>query len=703
MCCCGYGPDILVATNIGTHDHRAVCWQLTATIIEQSHVSHALRLGFTCHLSSSTGVGVTKKIGPYEYQFHAQEGKAILKDASEMNFTFSIGEFPYLPDDEVGINLSIYQELDYEFFNFLMLQENGKTFPLQTPVVTCRGSLRRRTAKLFNLLSFIANPILRKRPMLPQYCKPECRNYSHFIETEYQQYKQSNQQRSEDGFIQIVQAKCHQVFRFDQGGDTTETFLKAVREHYQAADLKDRAALILEQHDRWPSILNDTLTYELSRGLFANDISFDSKPPKGTQELDQFYKDLVQDYRQYKNHHQLQSSVSSVITWFASLKDHLTLKPPPFVAHRFSDFHTIARRYFIQLAVIEEYMKENAEKNGVLAQRVAKETIFREPGVMLIQGNEGVHAEMRLFSHHLLAGRPHTSYYGIAKLCCALCHYTFRQFRVAGLHPPETRGTHATLFKWPLPEAFYHTTYMKLFLGNALFEKYVALNQCRRLESTKKGRPYHLQDVTRTIISGLDGVNSDKNLARLEIDPRFQIQGSADHYADNQIPPRLPSVHQNTAVEEELEVLEKTHYPRKHLSFFKPLEVLGRTWRAKKNHSHAYYYLTRAVQIFDQFPAQIEPLQAAQVLNTLGNVCRSLKLYDEASNYLQRALALKQKCLAPPDQISITLNSLGCLHFDRENLYDAHSFFTEALKLAPKEALASLIKRNLAQLDKLYV
>lgn len=698
------GPNILIATNVGTHDKRAVHWQLTATIIEKSVQRGALRLGFTCRLSSSSGEEVTKNIGPFEYQFHVQSGKAQLKDLAEMSFLFSIGEFSYLPDDEVGVNLSIYRELDLDLFNFLMQQEKGETFPLQTPVVTCRGSLKRRAAKLFNLLSFIAKPILRKLPYLPEHCKAACRHYSTFIESEYQGYKQSSQSLNEEEFIQIVRSKCHQDFSLDQGGDTTEDFLQAAREHYQAADLKDRTAHILEKHKQWPNILNDTLTYELSKSLFVNEISLDSKPPRGTRELDQLYRELIQDYKKYKSSHQVQSSIPSIIAWLDSLKENHSLNLPDFVADRFSDFYAITRRYFIQLTVVEEYIKENAEFNGTLAQRVAQESIFEEPGVKIMQGIEGVHTEMRLFNYHLLERGSPADYYGIAKLCCALCHYTFNQFRTAGLHPPETRGTHAGLFRWPLPEALYHEPHMKVFLGDRLFEKYVTLNQRRRLESAKKGPCYNVQDVTRSIISGLDGINSVRNLDKLGIDQRFQIPGSDDHYADNQIPPSLPPSHQNAGMEEKLEKLEEAYHPTGNPSIFDPLEILGRAWREQKNNPYSYYYLTRAVQIFDKFPSFIDSLRAAEVFNTLGNVCRGLKFYDKADKYLLKALQMKDEAQASPYQIAVTLNSLGCLHTDRESLFEANKFFTNALKqaeLAGEEGrtLAALIQRNLKRLD----
>ena len=90
---------------------------------------------------------------------------------------------------------------------------------------------------------------------------------------------------------------------------------------------------------------------------------------------------------------------------------------------------------------------------------------------------------MRLFSYHLLRDNPPSDYYGIAKLCCALCKYTLQQFKVSGLHPPAIRGAHATLFTWPLPEFFHKGSQIQHFLGAELFEKYSALAVGRRRQT----------------------------------------------------------------------------------------------------------------------------------------------------------------------------------------------------------------------------
>ncbi|MFI5343733.1 MAG: hypothetical protein ACHQUC_05880 [Chlamydiales bacterium] len=697
-------PEILIATNVGSHDQRAFSYGLDLTILEKSPSTNTLRLGFRCHLRSQDATVVSKEIGPLEYQFHIQSGKALLQDPKLLIFRFSINEFPYLPDDEVGVNLSTYKELQSDFFFGLMNRDEGTVIPLQEPIIICRGSLRRRVAKLFNHLSFIANPILRKLPMLPEYCKPECVNYSQFIEGEYQHYiKQSTQQCHEDEFIGIIREKSPKHFQFDQEGrDSLESFLSAAREHYQAANLKDQTALYLEQHMQWPNILNDSLTYELSRGIFAKDISLTSKPPKGSLELGQLYVELIQSYIQYKIQHWLQSSVPSVISWFDSLREQHHLNLPPFIQPHFMDFHTVARRYFIQLAVIEEYIKENAAQNGILAQRIARENIFKSSSVKLVQGTEGVHAEMRLFSHHLLEGRHPAKYYGIAKLCCTLCYYTLSQFRASGFHPPETRGTHATLYRWPLPEAFYRDQYMQVLLGSGLFEKYTQLNHEHRLQTLIKGPFYSLQEVIRDIISKLDRINSDNTLNQLGISPDLQIPGSADHYPDNQMLPRLPSSHPDVAVEKSLKESERTYGPKDSI-LFEPLATLGRIWRAEKNNHNTYCYLSRAVEIFDQFPSSIDPLRASQVLNLLGNVCIDLKLYDKASGYLMRALDLKKTSQAETNEIAITLINLGRLHHDRGDLYQARLALGEALQYATDARYISIIKRNLAIIDKSYI
>ena len=322
----------------------------------------------------------------------------------------------------------------------------------------------------------------------------------------------------------------------NKGLDTTEDFLASAREHFQVSDVYDKGEDCLERHTQWAMILNDTLTWELSSKVFPNDISF--KPSKGVKDLDQLYQDLIQSYITYKRSRNLTTSIGSVMSWLDDLEtNHQKLKLPSFIKARFSDFFSVARRYFIQLVVIEEHMKKLAHANHPFASRISQETIFKEPKVQLVQGKEGVHAEMRLFSTHLLKKKKPSDYYGIAKLCCALCHYTFHQCQAEGIRTPETRGTHATLYKWPLPKAFYKDEHMKSLLGNALFTKYQKFNTKRRLESQKKGPQIDSKEVALEIISRLDMINSNKSLKKIRPNLR-QLRGSSDHLPDNEIPPK---------------------------------------------------------------------------------------------------------------------------------------------------------------------
>ena len=166
------GSEVFVATNKGTHDKEAISWQTTMTIINKKPDNTALRVGYTCILKSR-GKKYEKKIGPFDYYLKASEQKAVLQDPNaELNFIFLKSEFPALPDNKMELTLEVTRELDKLFFSRLVTLDKGNSIPLQIPVITCLGPLKRRVAKILNHLSFISNIILRKRPYLPKNVKP---------------------------------------------------------------------------------------------------------------------------------------------------------------------------------------------------------------------------------------------------------------------------------------------------------------------------------------------------------------------------------------------------------------------------------------------------------------------------------------------------------------------------------------------------
>jgi len=302
-------------------------------------------------------------------------------------------------------------------------------------------------------------------------------------------------------------------------------------DQYETCDEYDKAFNHLNDHTRWVQILNDSLTYELSRyDHFKSHISVSSKEPKGLKEMEKLYEELIQEYKSYKDSHNLETSLQSVKDWCSQLSP----KPsyPQFIRDNFASFCRTAFRLFESLAFTEVYIKKNAEQNGSLARRIKNEHIFKDLDVIIVDGKEDVHAEMRLFNHHLLRRNQSSGYYGIAKLCCALCNYTFKQFQAHGMRIPDTRGTFATLFKWPLPESLRNDIHMKVFLGNALFLRYASFGRMR-LESSKKGPYVDGKEVCWEIISGLDGLNnSTQNLRRLGLE-NLEINASQEHYAQN--------------------------------------------------------------------------------------------------------------------------------------------------------------------------
>ena len=692
------GKDILIATNKGTHDRKSVSWSIKATLREKTLSGDAIRLSLTCCIGSADGTKIEKTVGPIDYRYNDLAQKAYLGSNPIVTFNFEEGEFAYLPGDVVTVSSKMNAELDaYDYFGF-QHHPIGHEFEVCKPIVTSTGALKRRTAKLIHHLSLISHLVLRKRDYLPQFVKPQNRNYALYLTKKYGDYKQTTPNSSQEGFIETIRNDSKEKFKLDSGGDTTDTFLAVAREHYEVFESVEH----INKHTRWVEILKDSLTYDLSRSDdFKEHICVHSKNSKGLIEMGTLYEELISDYVEYKKGHKLQTSTISVKSWF----NQLSCKPsyPQFIRNNFQSFCSTARRYFVQLAYMEEYIKRDAERNGFLARRLKDENIFKDLDVYIVDGEEGVHAEMRLFSHHLSNNKKPSDYYGIAKLCCALCNYTFQQFKTEGRRIPETRGTFATLFRWPLPESLREDRHMKVFLGDDLFNRYNAFGQIR-LESATKGPFRNGKEICRSIISMMDSINNSKpSLRKLGIDESLAIPLSSEHYAVNEQAPKLPSGDPAVKYEQIIDSLERQYIDAPHSSFFEPLKALGLVWKEKNDNHNALHYLERAAKIYDQLPTEIDLSEAGKVFHILGNIYTNLKQNDKASQCLEKAMEVKRLAFTSPHiEIAKTLNSLGNLQYIRQSPYEAEGFYHLAIaELAGANddiSLRNKIENNLAKL-----
>jgi tetratricopeptide (TPR) repeat protein len=82
----------------------------------------------------------------------------------------------------------------------------------------------------------------------------------------------------------------------------------------------------------------------------------------------------------------------------------------------------------------------------------------------------------------------------------------------------------------------------------------------------------------------------------------------------------------------------------------------------------------------------VSPRVRADILDTIGNVYRSLGRYDEAAELLQTAHTLRRRDRAPPAEIAASLHSLGWLHHERGNYPRAVELYREGLALRLKQA-----------------
>jgi hypothetical protein len=470
-----------------------------------------------CCSATLDRVVVKPALEPIVYEFSEEEREVVLQQNPEVLFTYSPLDYQFL-DKELEFKTTLNRVLRRDDFAHFMAMPVEQLIPVELPLMTCRDPLKRRVAKLFNQLSLIARSTLWERKWKVETCVAGSEELIQFLNGQYQSYFQRKHQSSNGFVAKVLGAHQRNPLRYV----ARDRLREIAREYYETHKLTGEIANITNNCSNWPNLLTDSLTYELSK-RFAENISLDSSPPRGVNELKRFYDLLIQQYQETVR---VKKDSAAFINWFACLRREDLREIPEFIHNEFEKFHQIALEHVKQIAFVERYIREDARLGKALSRHIAKNDRFKESDVKVIDGQEGVHAEMRLFSHHLLMKRDPTDYYGIAKLCCALCHYTFNQYHSAGSRIRK-RGTHAGLFPWPLPEMLNHNEHMRVFLGKKLFDQY-----CSLCDKEANGES---EKMAKEVILNLAKINSKRSLTRLGLDPALVLQGSSDHYADNEI------------------------------------------------------------------------------------------------------------------------------------------------------------------------
>jgi hypothetical protein len=141
---------------------------------------------------------------------------------------------------------------------------------------------------------------------------------------------------------------------------------------------------------------------------------------------------------------------------------HLTL--PDFLIPRLKDtFCSITSRYIEQLAFLDTYARDMAWRDLPLSKYIARQTMFRNSDVIVLEGPPGIHAEIRLLQYILDTASGSPVHVGIGMLCCVHCAYTYKQFGLWNM----VWGCHGQLYDhWIFPDALLsNEARLQTFLG----------------------------------------------------------------------------------------------------------------------------------------------------------------------------------------------------------------------------------------------
>ncbi len=679
------GPDILVATNKGQHDKKVMYRHATVTVVRKKRTT--LMLKYTYHLRSAEQESQHCLFFSYQLDTRRRKVASSLLSGAQTRLAHKRLLVFTFPEERVGIEARADRfELDVKYFNFYLAQKIGIALEFIQPTVVNFEPLKSRADKLFNSLFVISKAFLDVKNCFENL---ELKQIALIKEKykDYQKIQRKGKQNRFVNFLDLTQNILIEGFvKLFINEERNEAFETAARAYY----IKKEVLATINSHDQWVEILKDSLTYELSK---IHEFSQISDAEKAVS-LERLYIDLVADYIRYKALNRSKTSVNSVETWFESVATSPKVSLPPFIEAKFGLFCKIAGPYFSYLAFIERHMKDEAKRGGAPANRIAKEHTYDGTSrFLIIEGEERVHAEMRLFSHHLLKGNlAQESYYGVSMLCCALCNYTLSQFRKKGLPVPETSGTHATLFSWPLPEVLREDEYMKIFLGEDLFRQYKNLPPVLNLGGAKASDFCNSKEVCVAIIEALDKLNSTKNLKSLGLDAGYIIADKKNLRLDNKLLRELPAGHVDASFERMLKDLEAKYTPVLDVAYFQPVLRLGLAWEKMRDDEVAFHYLDRAGKILDEYPDGIPEAEPGTLFNRLGNLYRRLGNFEKALEYLTKALNFYE---SPHDAMAEIFKDIGCLHIE-EGLWDkARSAFQRAIDSSVTDGMKLLIQQKL--------
>ena len=303
-------------------------------------------------------------------------------------------------------------------------------------------------------------------------------------------------------------------------------------------DMEHKVRDYNEENKNWPIFLGNSLSYELKTPYenYIDPYSFDQS---GMKNMFEFYGWLVNDYQRFKSQRQQITSIDSIKEWFNYITENIQLEAipaPDFIKEKPDEFCKKARKYFVDLVKVENFVAKDARNKGKLTKILCENNLFdKKISLKVIDGVEKLHAEMRLLEYHLQKNKTRTNYYGISRLCCALCTYTLKQLIVDKHRVAEFRGSHATLFsKWVIIDIIKEK-YLSVFLGNDLFQQYTSLEKeycfppgvSRKLKKNKCRK----SEIALWIIPATSDIK--EKFSKLGIDDQDRLPDADNVYPDS--------------------------------------------------------------------------------------------------------------------------------------------------------------------------
>lgn len=273
--------------------------------------------------------------------------------------------------------------------------------------------------------------------------------------------------------------------------------------------------------------------------------------------IDKFLEVLNDDFSLYKaQYFQDQGKVALVRGWFEQvvLKIHSgNIEAPEYIKQNIPQFIEKAERYFIDLAKLEDFFKDEIKDHSPLA-----ELFLNQGGPSTVKScikiiddlEDGVHAEIRVLDY-LLKNELHVDYISTSFLCCAHCKLFMDAHGVKNIS-----GGHAKAYaKWILPTKFIENeNFLKAFLGDVLYSQFEALKHSLTII------PFNNQQTTKSelalkIVQGIASLNplslNVLGVTQLWSDKPLSADESDDEGVDNgALPPALapPLVHNEEVV-----------------------------------------------------------------------------------------------------------------------------------------------------------